>query len=441
MKISIIGMGRLGMPMAKIYSGHNKVIGVDIDEAVIKKLKKENDNENFPNLTFTTDLNYALLNTDYTIILIGSQTKQKRGYSPDIIMKLAFNIGDILRTKESKFHFIIISSTLMPGDTAKFKTKVEKHALKPVKVVYAPEFLALGRVGRDIKKPAFILIGSDDKESGIIAEKMYKRIPEIECYNYIHTNTVTAELAKICLNFYLVQKINYGNMIAELCERIPGTDCDKISEILISDERIAAGYLKGATAYGGTCFPKDVEAFEYLTHIYKTFSMHPIAMKHCNNWQTTRLSGRIIKILETDSRIKKSKVKIAVLGLAFKVNTDVIEGSASLELIKWLSMLKGLTIWAHDHEHNAIKQTKKIFRNIKYSKNIWNCIKNADITIVMHSDMYYKMINKETWQNANVKNVYDCWRIYPAGYFKNSKVRYYSVGKFSEQLTSSINKK
>src|SRR5262249_2828965 len=156
------------------------------------------------------------------------------------------------------------TSTVMPGSTGgEIQAELERASGRKIGpdlgLAYNPEFIALGTVVRDMLRPDFILIGESDKQTGDLLEAIYERScdndPAIRRMSFVN-----AELTKISVNTYVTTKISYANMLAEMCDRLPGADVDVVSAAVGSDSRIGSKYIKGAIGYGGPCFPRDNKA-------------------------------------------------------------------------------------------------------------------------------------------------------------------------------------
>ena len=189
---------------------------------------------------------------------------------------------------------------------------------------YNPEFIALGSVVRDMLYPDSILVGESDPKAGDMLETIYLQMcenkPPVQRMNW-----VSAELTKISVNTYVTTKISYANMLADICDRLPGADVDVVTKALGADTRIGAKYLKGAMGYGGPCFPRDNVAFAALARKLGARADVAEATDRINNYQVDRLTGLV-------SKFAKAGTRIALLGLSYKPQTPVVEESHSVKL-------------------------------------------------------------------------------------------------------------
>jgi UDPglucose 6-dehydrogenase len=175
-------------------------------------------------------------------------------------------IGKALARKNS-YHLVVLSSTVMPGATEKIRQMLEqtsgKRCGEEFGFCYNPEFIALGSVIRDMLNPDMLLIGESDERAGQILAGIYGNVCKSKPV-VARMNFVNAELTKLSVNTYVTTKISYANMLAEICEKLPGADADVVTSALGLDSRIGRKYLKGALGYGGPCFPRDNVAFAAL---------------------------------------------------------------------------------------------------------------------------------------------------------------------------------
>jgi UDPglucose 6-dehydrogenase len=189
---------------------------------------------------------------------------------------------------------------------------------------YNPEFIALGSVIRDFLNPDFVLIGESDERSGQVLEGIYRQV----CENdppIVRMNFINAELTKLAVNTFVTTKISFANMLARICERLPGADVDVVTRALGLDSRIGAKYLKGAVSYGGPCFPRDNLALIATARKVGAPADIAEATDRFNRWQVGWLADLVWAYLPEGG-------VVGILGLAYKPNTDVVEESVGLLL-------------------------------------------------------------------------------------------------------------
>ena len=209
----------------------------------------------------------AVNGSDVTFIIVPTPSGADRAFSNKFVLSAVRSIGEVLCNKPAR-HTVVVTSTVMPGSTGgEIQSALEEAAGRKVGsnlgLAYNPEFIALGTVVRDMLRPDFILIGESDRETGELLEGIYKK----SCDNdpiIRRMSFVNAELTKISVNTYVTTKISYANMLAEMCDHLPGADVDVVSAAVGSDTRVGSKYIKGAIGYGGPCFPRDNKAFAAL---------------------------------------------------------------------------------------------------------------------------------------------------------------------------------
>src|ERR1700674_483926 len=277
--ISVVGLGKLGSPLAACFAARGfDVHAVDADTQKIEALNRgippvhepglaELLRESQSRLKASQDTEKAVRDTGATFIVVGTPSKPDGGFSLRYVLPVCEAIGRVLSTKRD-FHLVVLTSTVMPGSTggeviASLESASGKECGRDFGLCYSPEFIALGTVIRDFYYPDFLLIGESDARSGEMLSDIYKRTcknsPRVARMNFIN-----AEITKLALNTYITTKISYANMLARLCEKLPGADASIATDALGLDSRIGPKYLKGAVSYGGPWFPRDNRAFAAL---------------------------------------------------------------------------------------------------------------------------------------------------------------------------------
>ncbi len=336
--LSVIGLGKLGSPMAAVFAqkGYN-VIGLDINPAFVDQINsgiapvnepqlQECINASNGRLRATTDYQEAIINTDVTFVILPTPSQTDGFFSNDLLVEAAHEIGSALKQK-NRYHLVVITSTTMPGSTGGIlKETLEQASGKQVGqtlgLCYSPEFIALGSVIHDMLHPDFVLIGESDKTAGDILQAIY-----LNCCNNTpiikRMSFANAELTKISVNTFVTTKISYANMVAEFCDHIDETDAEVVLDAVGSDSRIGQKYLKGAIGYGGPCFPRDNKAFSALGKAIGSQYELAEATDKINDYQVIRLVKKVIQLTP-------AKSGVAILGLAYKPDTEIIEESQAV---------------------------------------------------------------------------------------------------------------
>ena len=415
MKLSIIGLGKLGAPMAAVmaHKGH-MVIGVDVNPAYVAAIQeghaplKETGLEemiqaNRERLSATTNYEEAVLATDATFIIVPTPSDPDGRFSLRNVMIAAEKIGAALRKKQG-WHLVVLSSTVMPGSTGgKLLPALEEYSGKKCGegfgLCYNPEFIALGSVIRDMLNPDMILIGESDERSGEILERFYTGVcdsnPHIRRMNHVN-----AELTKISVNTFVTTKISYANMLAQVCETLPGADVDVVTSAIGCDSRIGQKYLKGALGYGGPCFPRDNLAFSALARANGVPPILAEATHQLNQSQAPRLAKWILARLPEGGTV-------GVMGLSYKPNTEVIEESQGLALAKHLLSV-GVPVVVYDPAAMENAQPQLV-GNVTFATSAADCARQADVLAITTPWAEFREISPEDFKRHGT--VLDCWRM------------------------------
>ncbi len=394
MNISVIGTGYVGLVTGTCFAETgNMVTCVDIDENKVKKLssgkvtiyepgleKIFERNEKEGRLKFTTSLQEGI--QDSQVIFLALPTPPDEDGSADLkyVLGVAKNLGQLLNKCDYK---IIIDKSTVPVGTADrvnntiLQSLIERNIDSPQElfdVVSNPEFLREGVAVEDFMKPNRVIIGTDSDKAKKILGELYA--PFVRQGNpVIYMDERSAELTKYAANSFLATKISFMNEIAQLCERL-GADVDMVRKGIGSDDRIGKRFLFPGIGYGGSCFPKDVQALaksaKQADYEFKILE----AVMEVNDNQKKHLLPKIYSYFGNDLKGKK----IALWGLAFKPNTDDIREAPALELIKELTAT-GATISAYDPEA-MVNVKREIGDKITYAENQYQALKEADALLI-----------------------------------------------------------
>ncbi|MDQ1251745.1 MAG: UDPglucose 6-dehydrogenase [Euryarchaeota archaeon] len=387
MKISIIGSGYVGAVTAACFAdaGH-EIICVDIDEKKVQQI-----NDGIPpiyedgleellkkyaekSLIATTDYEYAVLNTDISFICVGTPSEEDGSINLSIVRLAAESIGFALAKKKG-YHVVVVKSTVVPETTEKFvlpilEEKSGKIAGKDFGVAMNPEFLREGKAVYDFKHPDKIVIGSIDTRSGNLVSELYRNF---DC-EITNTNPRTAEMIKYVNNSFLATKISFSNEIGNICKKLK-IDTYEVMKAVGKDNRISPLFLNSGAGFGGSCFPKDVLA---LISKAKDIGYSPILLESViavNENQPLLMT----ELLQKKIRNLKGK-KIAVLGLAFKNDTDDIRESRAIPVIAELLRLEA-EVSAYDPL--AVENMRRVFPTINYQSSAKEAMMGADACLVM----------------------------------------------------------
>ncbi len=395
MKITVVGTGYVGLVTGTCFAETgNDVTCVDIDKEKVKKLSSGQitiyepglekifiRNEKEGRLHFTTSLSDGI--KEAKVIFLALPTPPDGDGNADLkyILGVAKDLGGLI--KKDEYKIIIDKSTVPVGTAEKVKMAILNNAKKSsgddgweeaFDIVSNPEFLREGVAVDDFMKPDRVVIGtSSDKAKKVLGE-LYA--PFVRQGNpIIYMDEKSAELTKYAANSFLAAKISFMNEIAQLCEKV-GADVDMVRKGIGSDDRIGRRFLFPGIGYGGSCFPKDVQALSRSSRESDYDFRILEAVMEVNEKQKLHLIPKIKAWFENDLKGKK----FALWGLAFKPNTDDIREAPALVIIKEL-IAAGATVAAFDPE--AMPNVKKEIGDvIKYTDNQYDALKNADALII-----------------------------------------------------------
>lgn len=382
MKIAMIGTGYVGLVTGTCFAeiGHD-VTCVDVDEEKVENLKKgvipiyepgltELVERNVANerLHFTIKLSDVLEESEAVFIAVGTPSMPDGRADLRYVRQVAEEIGTHIKN-----YTVVVDKSTVPVGTADEVTRIiSKHADASLfDVVSCPEFLREGNAVGDFMEPDRVVIGADtDKASKI----MLDIFEPLHANNVLVTNVRSAEMIKYAANAFLATKISFINEIANVCERV-GADVEKVAEGIGLDSRIGPKFLRAGLGYGGSCFPKDVRALRQIAglHGYEFKLLRSVI--EVNNDQRFRV---VHKLVDHFGDIRDKEV--AVLGLAFKDNTDDIRESASIDIIKDLQE-RGAHVRAYDPV--ATDNARKILNGqISYAESVKDCVSGADAIVI-----------------------------------------------------------
>ncbi|MEM4406467.1 MAG: nucleotide sugar dehydrogenase [Nitrososphaerota archaeon] len=433
-QFSIVGLGKLGASMAAaMASKGSRVIGVDVNRRTVEAINaghapvQETGLEeliaiNRERIRATLDHREAILNSDVTFVVVPTPSDERGAFSLQYAARAFHEIGCALRDKDD-YHLVVLTSTVLPGSTRFGLLPIlEKESGKTVGrdfgLCYSPEFIALGSVIRDFLNPDFVLIGEYDERSGALLEACYRQILEnnAPCYRMSIEN---AELAKIAVNSFVTMKITFANVLADLCERLPGGDVDAVTSAIGADSRIGHKYLKGALGYGGPCFPRDNIALGFIARALGSQFEQAEVTDRINR----SLPKRIVEILRPFVR---KDTTVAILGLAYKPFSHVVEESQSIHLARMLSEL-GASVIGYDPLANETARAE-LGEKVIILDSLEDCLSRADIVVIATPDPVFRGLRRTHFRKEGMI-VMDCWRILEKELKDYENVIYLSIGK------------
>src|SRR5712692_1042245 len=395
-------MGYVGLFTAATFASRGiQTIGIDIDQARVEQIRKGKAPLHEPQLDTmlknavkkklldaTSEISIAA-DTDTTFLTVGTPSQHDGSIDLSYVKNATEDLGNVLREKRG-YHLVVVKSTVVPGTTnGTVKRFLEQSSGKNVGSALGlcanPEFLKEGTAINDALHPDKIVIGSNDRKSANQLTRLYREFYGSKLPPVILTSPESAELVKYASNAFLATKVSFINTIANIAQQIPGVDVGTIAEAIGLDPRIGRLFLKSGPGYGGSCFHKDLQA---LINYSKKRGYNPVLFKateETNEKQATRVVSMAEKLLGS-----LSDKRVAVLGLAFKKDTDDIREAASIRVINQLKK-KGAKAIAYDPM--AMPNTKRQFLDlIDYAEDALSALKGADCAIIMTEwDQFQKL--------------------------------------------------
>jgi len=432
MKIAVVGTGYVGLVTGTcLAETGNEVICVDIDKEKVQKMKNGivpiyephldvifDRNIKQKRLSFTTDLESAV--KDAKIIFLALPTPPGEDGSADLsyVIGVAEQLGKII----TEYKVIIDKSTVPVGTAEKVHAAVAKNAKVEFDIVSNPEFLREGFAVDDFLKPDRVVIGTTSLRAREILTELYK--PYVRQGNpIIFMDEKSAELTKYAANAFLATKITFMNEIANFCEKV-GADVDAVRVGIGSDTRIGKRFLFPGIGYGGSCFPKDVQALAKSgIEVGYDFKILESVMK-VNQDQKTALMPKILEHYNGDIKGKK----VALWGLAFKPDTDDIREAPALYLIEAL-LAAGASVSAYDPE--AMSNVQELVGDkINFALSAYDACKGADFLLIATEWSVFRTPDfSKLKEQLNELVIFDGRNLYDLPMMEKENFTYISIGR------------
>ena len=435
MRLTIVGAGYVGLVSGACFAdfGHD-VICVDTDRTKIRSLKNGimpiyepgledlvRKNVESHRLSFSDDLAESVQDRDAIFIAVGTPSRRGDGHADlSFVYKAAHDIAVAVQSPT-----IIITKSTVPVGTGDRVEDIMKD-VRPeldLPVVSNPEFLREGAAINDFKRPDRIVVGANDDHARDVMKEIYRPLYLNEP-NFVFTDRRTSELIKYAANAFLAVKVTFINELADLCEQV-NADVQDIAKGIGLDNRIGAKFLHPGPGFGGSCFPKDLQALAKTAQD----SVSPMRIVETviavNDQRKRAMARKVIAACKGSVRGKK----IAILGLAFKPNTDDMRDAPSLAIITALQDA-GAVICAYDPE--AMAQAREMMHGVDFAENAYACAEGADaLVIVTEWDMFRALDLKRIKTLLNTPNIVDLRNIYSPKTMTEIGLQYFGVGRSS----------
>jgi len=357
--LSVLGMGKLGACMAATFAQKGfEVLGIDTNPEAVAKLNNGQSPVDEPclaktlsetngRLRATTNAKEAV-ETDASFVIVPSPSLPDGSFSNELLMRAMQPVAQAVKAARKKNHLFVVSSTTTPGACRNVLIPMLEHQIggrcgKEFGFCYNPEFIALGDVIRGLLEPDLVLIGQSNPRSGDRLAELYQKYntnrPQIA-----RMSITSAELTKIAVNSYITTKISFTNQLRMIAEQYDDTDIHAMLDAIGTDSRIGKRYLRAGLSYGGPCFPRDNRLISYAAKQVGLTAALADAADSVNELTKNRLAE------QTLSCLKPGEV-VAVLGMAYRPATYIVEESAGLHVAQALKH-NGCRVLVHDYAAN-----------------------------------------------------------------------------------------
>lgn len=441
MRIAVVGTGYVGLVTGVCLSEvDHQVTCIDKDEAKINKMKlgispifepglDEMMQKNIERgtLNFTSNHKEGFREVEVIFIAVGTPQMPNGKANLEYVQEVAKSIGEHVEKD-----VVVVTKSTVPVGTNEFIKRIILENLKndvKIKVASNPEFLREGSAIQDTFQGDRIVIGTEDEETANLLEEMYKPfgLPVFK------TDINSSEMIKYASNAFLATKISFINEISNICEKL-GANVEDVAGGMGYDHRIGRAFLNAGIGYGGSCFPKDTHALvqiaggvEHDFHLLKS-------VIEVNNSQQGSL---VEKIKDRIGNLRG--VKVALLGLAFKPNTDDMREAASIIITESL-IKEGAIVNAYDPI--AMENAKKILKKeVVYKKSLEECLENADITVIVTEWEEFKNMDLDWYKRVvNNKIIFDGRNCFDLESMRNQKIEYHSIGRPAILIDKAVEK-
>lgn len=434
MNICVIGTGYVGLVTGTVFADlGNDVICADISEEKVKRLSSGDPviyepgleemllrNIADKRLRFTTDIEDSVRKSTVVFICVGTPPKDNGETDLSQVETAARAIARGLDAYK-----VIVNKSTVPVGTGDFvRRKIIENRRKEVDfdVVSNPEFLREGSAIMDTLEPDRIVIGAPNQAVAMALLELYAPLER----PMLITDVASAEIIKYASNAFLAMKISFVNQIADLCETA-GADVTQVAKGMGFDKRIGMSFLQAGLGYGGSCFPKDVLS---LIQTAKRFNESPDIFESIVNVNLNRLPRFLSRIEKRLGSLEGKRV--AVLGLAFKPNTDDLREAKSIEIINWLLERKAEVV-AYDPV--AMDNTRQIFPDITYASGPYEAAGGADALLIVTEWNEFKLLNLSKVASVmRQKVIFDGRNIYQPERVTKAGIEYFSIGRASNSV-------
>lgn len=433
MKVVMVGTGYVGLVSGACFSdfGHH-VVCVDKDPEKIATLNSGGipiyepglddlvaKNVDAGRLQFTCDLESAMKSADAVFIAVGTPSRRGDGHAD---LSFVYAAAKEISQHMTDYTIIVTKSTVPVGTGDVIEGIIEEqHSRDNFAIVSNPEFLREGAAISDFKRPDRVVVGTQNPQAQKIMTELYRPL-FLNVTPILFTERRTSELIKYAGNAFLAMKVTFINEIADLCEAV-GANVQEVARGIGLDKRIGSKFLNAGPGYGGSCFPKDTLALARTAKETNTSLSIVNAVIQANDARKLRMATKIMNAVEGGVSGKT----IAILGLAFKPNTDDMREAPSLTIIPQLLKHEAI-IRAFDPQ--AMKEAKLLLPEISYFDDVYSCISGVDALVVLTEwDEFRALDINRIVSDMSIPTIIDLRNIYDPTEMKDLGVDYHSIGR------------
>ncbi len=433
MRIAMIGSGYVGLVSGACFAEFGfDVVCVDKDAAKIERLNAGEipifepglgalvaTNRDTGRLSFSTDLGAAVAESDIVFIAVGTPSRRGDGHADlSYVYAAAEEIAGALDG-----YTVVVTKSTVPVGTGREVQRIIEGARPGAEfdVASNPEFLREGSAINDFMRPDRVVIGTESARAREVLGRLYRPLYLLET-PILYTKRETAELIKYATNAFLATKITYINQMADLCEAV-GADVSDVARGMGLDGRIGRKFLHPGPGYGGSCFPKDTLALVKTARDAGAPVTIVEQVVEANNARKHAMADKILAAMGGDARGKT----IAVLGLAFKPNTDDMRESPALDILPAL-VKAGATVRAYDPE--AMTEAKKLITGITFARGIEEAMASADCLVILTEWNQFRALDPDTIVEAlRTPVVVDLRNVFSSADMVAAGITYVSIGR------------
>ena len=431
MKITVVGLGYVGLTNALYLAKDHQIFGYDIDFNKISELQQGQiflQEKGFAaqlkksqsRIQFVHEPTDALKQSSVVILAVPTPESPQGGTDLTAIHE---SIAKIF-TDGKKGVLVMIRSTVPPGTQAMLVQQAKKHKREDINIVSVPEFLSLGQAMKDMTSPSRVVVGLDNPTLQRNVQEIFnypKSVP------FLFTTPQSAELIKYAANAFLATKVSFINEMSQIAE-VTNANIDDVAKGMALDPRIGESFLKSGIGFGGSCFPKDLNALQHVANQHNIKDHLIEATIKMNQQQIARFMQRVFARFQGNIKQKK----IAVLGLSYKGSTSDVRNSPAFKVIDMLTDQEAI-IFAYDrHATFEFFQQRGEKPCLAYAVDMEDALKDADLAIVLNDAPEIQALQARDFiQLMKTPIVFDGRNLYPLETMKG--VEYYSIGRPSRQ--------